>query len=119
MDQCKHDPIALTANEKKIGLSVYNYIHSFEIINLCKEVSLAIGVGKATVACVLAEFNKTGAVIASEQGHQSSRTLKTDYIKAIQYLILTANKNRILLFLRILVLDLTELGFPVSKAQLA
>ncbi|CAG8807767.1 5945_t:CDS:1, partial [Gigaspora rosea] len=29
----------------------------------------------------------------SEQGHRSSRTLKTDYIKAIQDLILTANKN--------------------------
>ncbi|CAG8854395.1 30448_t:CDS:1, partial [Gigaspora margarita] len=51
--------------------------------------------------------------------HRSSRTLKTDYIKAIQDLILTANKNGIPLSLRILVLDLTELGFPVSKAQLA
>jgi len=119
MDQCERSPIALTANEKKMVLSVYNYIHSLEIINLRKEVSLATGVGKATVARVLAEFNKTGAVIASEQGHRSSRTLKADYIKAIQDLILTANKNGIPLSLRMLVLDLTELGFPVSKAQLA
>ncbi|CAG8853372.1 6313_t:CDS:1, partial [Gigaspora margarita] len=70
MDQYERSPIALTANEKKMVLSVHNYIHSLEIINLHKEVSLATGVGEATVAHVLAEFNKTGAVIASEQGHR-------------------------------------------------
>ncbi|CAG8715604.1 10751_t:CDS:1, partial [Gigaspora rosea] len=69
MDQCKRSPIALTANEKKMGLSVYNYIHSLEIINLRQQVSLPTGVGEATVACVLAEFNKTGAVVASEKDH--------------------------------------------------
>ncbi|CAG8569962.1 7255_t:CDS:2 [Gigaspora rosea] len=101
-----------------MGLSVYNYIHSLEIINPRKEVSLTTGVGKATVAHVLAEFNKTRAVIASEKGHRSSRNLKPDYIKAIQELILATNKNRIPLSLRMLVLDLTELGFPVLKARL-
>ncbi|CAG8758623.1 10706_t:CDS:2 [Gigaspora margarita] len=117
MDQCERSPIALTANKKKMVLSVHNYIHSLEIINLRKEVSLATGVGEATIARVLAEFNKTGAVIASKQGHRSSRTLKTDYIKAIQDLILTANKNGIPLSLRMLVLDLTELGFPKITSE--
>ncbi|CAG8637875.1 32537_t:CDS:1, partial [Racocetra persica] len=108
--QCERNPIALTANEKKMILSIYNYIHSLEIINLRQEVSLATGVGEATVAYVLAEFNKTGTVIASKQDYWSSKTLKMEYIKAIQDLILTANKNEILLSLRIFVLDLTK--FP-------
>ncbi|CAG8711619.1 27807_t:CDS:1, partial [Gigaspora margarita] len=49
------------------------------------------------------------AVIASEQGYQSSRTLKIEYIKVIQDLILTTNKNGIPLSLQMLDLDLTEL----------
>ncbi|CAG8835483.1 481_t:CDS:1, partial [Gigaspora margarita] len=76
LDQCEHSSIALTANKKKIVLSIYNYIHSLEIINLCKEVSLTTDIGKAAIACILAEFYETRTFIASDQGHQSSRLLK-------------------------------------------
>ncbi|CAG8806957.1 13876_t:CDS:1, partial [Dentiscutata erythropus] len=66
---------------------------SYQFTNLHKEVSLATRVGKATIDCVIAEFNKNRVVIASEQGHRYSRALKTEYVKAIQDLILIANKH--------------------------
>ncbi|CAG8731225.1 6095_t:CDS:1, partial [Racocetra fulgida] len=79
------------------------------ITNLREEVSLATGVSEAAVAHVLAEFNKTGIVISSKHGHRPSEVFETEYIKAIQDLILSANQNSITLSLRILVLELSEL----------
>ncbi|CAG8744046.1 21553_t:CDS:2, partial [Dentiscutata erythropus] len=75
------------------------------------EVSLATGVSEVTVARVLSEFNKTGTVILSEHGHRHPGGLDTKYVKAIQDLILFANQTGIILSLKILVLNLSELGF--------
>ncbi|CAG8719982.1 3428_t:CDS:2 [Gigaspora rosea] len=60
-----------------------------------KEVSLATGVGEATIAHVVFEFNKTRKVILSNQGHQSPRKFQAKYLEAIHNLIISANKNSI------------------------
>ncbi|CAG8795741.1 29466_t:CDS:2, partial [Gigaspora margarita] len=96
--QCECNPITLTANEKKMILSVYRYLKSQWANNAREEVSLATGVSEVTVACVLSEF-----------------ILDTDYVKVIQDLILSANQNSITLSLRIFVLDLSELGFSTIE----
>ncbi|CAG8679084.1 27814_t:CDS:2 [Dentiscutata erythropus] len=69
MAQIKCTQIALTANKKIIILSVYSYLQknmlkqqTNEATNLRKEVSLVTGVGEATIARVVAEFNETGKV---------------------------------------------------------
>ncbi|CAG8532347.1 8079_t:CDS:2, partial [Gigaspora rosea] len=66
---------ALTANEKMIVVSVHHYLQknmskrqSSEATTLRKEVALATEVGEATVARIVAEFNKTGEVAPSKQG---------------------------------------------------
>ncbi|CAG8687331.1 3652_t:CDS:1, partial [Cetraspora pellucida] len=41
--------------------------------NLHKEVFIATGVDKATIACVVAKFNKTRKVTVLEQGHQAPK----------------------------------------------
>ncbi|CAG8671128.1 5282_t:CDS:2, partial [Scutellospora calospora] len=67
---------------------------SKQATNLRKEVFLATGVSKATVARVVAEFNKTGKIAPSDQDDSP-------------------------LFLQALVFELSELDFVISKAQLA
>ncbi|CAG8636113.1 9775_t:CDS:2 [Gigaspora margarita] len=81
---------------------------SDETIYLRKEVSLATGVGKATIA-----------LTSSNQGHQSPQKFQAEYLEAIHNLIISANKNDIPLSLRMLVLELSEIGFSISKMQLA
>ncbi|CAG8480872.1 10102_t:CDS:2 [Gigaspora margarita] len=117
MDQCECNQTALTANEKKMILSVYRYLKFQWVTNSCEEVSLATEVSEVTVARVLSEFHKTGTVISSEHGYRHLRGLDTDYVKAIQDLILSANKNGITLSLRILVLDLSELGIKLTWSK--
>ncbi|CAG8451897.1 8946_t:CDS:10 [Scutellospora calospora] len=95
----------------KMILSVHNYIQekmkmtdeikitdeqSKKATNLRKEVSIATEVGEATVAHVVAEFNKTGKVTSSEQVHD---------------LILSANRDGLPLTLQSIVFELSELGF--------
>ncbi|CAG8799268.1 17776_t:CDS:2 [Gigaspora margarita] len=92
-------------------LFVYCYFKFQWVNNSYKEVFLVTGVSKATIARVLSEFSKTGTVISSEHGYQCPEVLDTNYVKAIQDLILFANQNSITLSFRILVLDLSELGF--------
>ncbi|CAG8710643.1 5435_t:CDS:1, partial [Acaulospora morrowiae] len=70
--------------------------------NLRKEVSLATGVGEATVACILAEYNKTGKVKASIQGYRISKDFQEEYLSAIHNLIFSANKDDIPTTLRTL-----------------
>ncbi|CAG8779239.1 13701_t:CDS:2 [Gigaspora margarita] len=64
-----------------------------QITNLCKEVSIATGVDEATIACVVAEFNKNRNIISSEQDHQSSKDFQVEYVNAVHDLILFANRN--------------------------
>ncbi|CAG8742546.1 2569_t:CDS:1, partial [Gigaspora rosea] len=80
---CERNQTALTANEKKMILSVYRYLKSQWVTNSREEVSLATGVSEATVALVLSEFNKTGTVISSEHGHRHPGVFDTNYVKAI------------------------------------
>ncbi|CAG8699666.1 13792_t:CDS:2 [Cetraspora pellucida] len=87
--------------------------------NLHKEVSIATGVGEVTIARVVAEFNKTGKVTASEQGHRAPKDFQAEYVNAIHVLILFANRNGLPLSLREIILELSKLGFVISKAQLA
>ncbi|CAG8722636.1 25200_t:CDS:1, partial [Racocetra persica] len=76
--QIERTQITLTVNEKKMIISVHNYIkekikmtdeQAKQITNLRKEVSIATGVGEATIARVVAEFNKTENITSSEQDH--------------------------------------------------
>ncbi|CAG8846570.1 22585_t:CDS:1, partial [Gigaspora margarita] len=80
-------------NEKKMILSVYRYLKSQWVNNSRKEVFLATGISEATVAHILSEFSKTGTVISSEHGHRRLGVLDTNYVKAIQDFILSANQN--------------------------
>ncbi|CAG8772793.1 14079_t:CDS:1, partial [Gigaspora rosea] len=66
---------------------------SDETIYFHKEVFLATGVGEATIACVISEFNKTGKVTSSNQGHRSPQKFQAEYLEAIHTLIISANKN--------------------------
>ncbi|CAG8774661.1 16166_t:CDS:1, partial [Dentiscutata erythropus] len=126
MDQIERTQIALTVNEKKMILSVHNYIQEKmkmtdeiritdeqlkKATNLRKEVSIATGVGEATVARVVAEFNKTGKVTSSEQGHQAPKDFHAEYVNAVHDLILSANRDGLPLTLRSIVFELSELGF--------
>ncbi|CAG8638866.1 10959_t:CDS:1, partial [Acaulospora morrowiae] len=109
-------------------ISVHHYIQknilsvnwqSHQATNLHKEVSLTTEVGKATVAHILAEYNKTGKVKASIQGHWISKDFQEEYLSTIRNLIFSANKDGIPTTLRTLVLKLSDLGFSISKAHLA
>ncbi|CAG8727970.1 3697_t:CDS:2, partial [Gigaspora margarita] len=81
-------------------------------------VSIATGVGEATIAHVVAEFNKYGNVTSSEQGHRPSKDFQVEYMSAVHDLILSTNRNGFPLSLRDIVFQLSELGFVISKAQL-
>ncbi|CAG8604370.1 17324_t:CDS:2 [Gigaspora margarita] len=128
MDQIECTKIALTVNEKKMIIFVHNYIkekmkmseeQAKQINDLRKEVSKATGVDEATIARIVAEFNKTGNVTSSEQGHRPSKDFQVEYMNAVHELILSANRNGLPLSLRDIVFELSELGFVISKAQLA
>ncbi|CAG8720074.1 15306_t:CDS:2, partial [Racocetra fulgida] len=81
-------PIALTDNEKIMVLSVHCYLQknmpklkSKETTNLRKEVSLATGVGEATVAHVVADFNRTGKIVSSKQGQRAPKEFQAEYAR--------------------------------------
>ncbi|CAG8669478.1 2833_t:CDS:2, partial [Cetraspora pellucida] len=89
--------ITLTVNEKKMILSIHNYLQekmkmtdeikitdeqSKKATNLRKEVFIATKVDEATVAHVIAEFNKTEKIISSEQGHRAPKDFYTEYVNA-------------------------------------
>ncbi|CAG8723011.1 7872_t:CDS:1 [Gigaspora rosea] len=123
MPQIKHTPGALTANKKMMVLSVHRYLQknmpkrqSSEATTLRKEVALAIGVGEATVARIVAEINKTGEVAPSKQGQRAPKDFQTEYVDIICDQILAGNKSGTPLSLRTLIIELSELGFTVSKA---
>ncbi|CAG8793697.1 5514_t:CDS:2, partial [Gigaspora rosea] len=82
--------INLTDNEKIMVLSVHRYLQknmpklkSKETTNLRKEVSLATGVGEATVARIVADFNRTGKIVSSKQGQRAPKEfqeIKSDMV---------------------------------------
>ncbi|CAG8702718.1 14969_t:CDS:1, partial [Dentiscutata heterogama] len=54
------------------------------------EVSLATGVGKATIDHIVAEFNETEKVAPSKQGHQAPKDFQAEYVDKIYDLINSA-----------------------------
>ncbi|CAG8510170.1 20284_t:CDS:2, partial [Racocetra persica] len=92
---------------------------SSKATTLCKEVALAIGVGEATIAHIVAEFNKTEEIMPSKQSQRASKNFQTEYMDVIHDQILARNKSGTPLSLRTLIIELSELGFTVSKIQLA
>ncbi|CAG8845663.1 34555_t:CDS:1, partial [Racocetra persica] len=111
-------PIALTDNEKIMVLSVHRYLQknmpklkSKEATNLRKEVSLATGVGEATVARVVADFNKTGKIVSSKQDQRAPKEFQAEYVDKIHDLVISANRSGFPLSLKFLVQELFESGF--------
>ncbi|CAG8815484.1 17722_t:CDS:2 [Gigaspora margarita] len=113
---------ALTTNEKAMIISVYFYLQKNidkQIIKLSyhqdfclrKEVALATGI-------ILAEFNKTGEFALPKQGQQPPQDFKPEYVNAIHDIISSANQKCLQLTLQMILFELSELNFPVSKAQL-
>ncbi|CAG8763141.1 1648_t:CDS:1, partial [Gigaspora rosea] len=82
-------------------------------------VALAIGVSKRTIARVLAEFNKTGEFALPKQDQWPPQDFNPEYVNAIRDIISSANQNCLQLTLQKILFELSELNFPVSKAQLA
>ncbi|CAG8750034.1 14760_t:CDS:1, partial [Dentiscutata erythropus] len=100
---------ALTANEKNLVISVYNYLknnkqyikfpHSF---NLRAEVSKATGISESTIGNILAKKNKNIEIVDSKQGHRPSKEIQPEIRNKLRELIYDANKNGKLLTLKIL-----------------
>ncbi|CAG8518422.1 2893_t:CDS:2 [Cetraspora pellucida] len=88
---------------------------SKQATNLRKEVSLATGVGEATVAHVIAEFNKAKKVTSSKQGQRTPKDFQAEYVNAVHDLVLSANKDGLPLSLQAPVFELSELGFKEIK----
>ncbi|CAG8515806.1 9261_t:CDS:2 [Cetraspora pellucida] len=86
--------------------------------NLRKEISIATGVGETTIAHVVAKFNKTGKVTASEQGHRAPKDFQAEYMNAIHDLILSANRDSLPLSLREIILELSKLGFGQKQPDI-
>ncbi|CAG8649093.1 14684_t:CDS:1, partial [Dentiscutata heterogama] len=87
--------------------------------SLCKEVSLATGVSERTISRVLAKFNKTGEFKLSKQDQWPPQEFSVDYANAICEIISSANQSGLQLTLLMIVLELAELNFFISKAQLS
>ncbi|CAG8475281.1 31088_t:CDS:2 [Gigaspora margarita] len=90
------DKTALTTNEKIMVMLIYNYFQKnkhYENTNLHKKVVLATG-------------------------HHLLKEQQAEYINTICDLIFSANKSSTPFSIRILVLELSNLGFLVSHAQL-
>ncbi|CAG8748692.1 7994_t:CDS:2 [Dentiscutata erythropus] len=82
-----------------------------QITNLRKEIFVATKVDEATIARVIAKFNKYRNITSLEQGHRPPKDFQVEYVNAIHDLILSANRNSLSLSLQDIVFQLFELGF--------
>ncbi|CAG8475339.1 10226_t:CDS:2 [Gigaspora margarita] len=79
MAQIEHTPIALTSNEKMMILSVHSYLQK----NMPKRQS-------KEATNLLAEFNKTGKISSSKQGHWAPKDFQAEYVNKIHDIINSA-----------------------------